>query len=139
MRAFIVVAMILVAGQSCTSPRSSATEDESRVPTDVTLCDLAKNAETFDGRTVSVTAIVTSTAHYGMTASDPRCESDTLAVVIPSTLDGDRAIENFRTMVFEGFPRRRERVEAHLTGEFRSRSDVPTRLLWIHRVEVVTK
>lgn len=105
----------------------------------VTLCDLEKNAKAFDGRVIRVTATVSPTAHYQMAASDPLCGPQTMAVVIPRELDGDPAIEDFRKMVYKGYPGQRNRVVAHLEGQFQSRPTVPTRVLSLSHVEVVTK
>lgn len=102
----------------------------------VTVCDLTTRPASFDGKLVTVSATVKPAAHYTIVVTDPRCGDQTIALLIPSKLDGDADVEELRNSVLAGYPRApNRRVRARLTGEFHSRpSEVPSRLLLLHRV-----
>jgi len=71
-----------------------------------------------------------------MTISDAKCGDQTIALVIPSKLDGTADVEKLRSAVLAGYPHpSNRRVRASLTGEFHARpGDLPSRILSLRSV-----
>ena len=125
---------------SCFAPVAS---DDGRAPvTATTVCDLIRRPASFDSQVVSVFATIKPAAHYTMTISDPQCGDQTIALLIPSKLDGTVDVEKLRSAVLAGYPRPSSRqIRARLTGEFHSRpGEVPSRLFSLRSVaDIETK
>ena len=99
---FISVATVV--SLSCVAP---VTSDKGRVPVmGTTICDLISRPESFDGQVVTVSATIKAAAHYTVAISDAKCGDQTIALIIPSKLDGAADVEKLRNAVFAGYPRR---------------------------------
>ena len=100
--------------------RSSA-----RPPIDTSICSIARTPESFDGRSVTVPALLVSTGRDGARLIDPACPS-TAVLLVPRGGRIDRSVSDLALALTRGgrAPTTSDReVSAKFTGILRFSSD----------------
>jgi hypothetical protein len=127
--------LMLSSAHSCMSPPTPAVDRAQLKELTATTCELVRTPVGFNRKRITVTGTIRTTAHHGLVFHGADCGNQTVALLIPTSLDGQLEVEELRRTVFRGYPRTQRDVNAVLSGDFEWRpGEVPSRVFMLARV-----